>query len=143
MVERIAIVRAVHDDRVELEAIGACRGCACAGSCVLSPRATRTSFPAAWFAHAPHPGERVRLSLDDAALRRAAVALYGGLLIGLTLGALAGAALAALASPAHAPNEWVVAAGAGCGMLLAWWRSRLSPRAIAPLIESLQPDEST
>lgn len=143
MVERLAIVRAVHGDRVELEAIGACRGCACAGSCVLAPRASAASLPVAWFARPPRPGERVRLSLDDAALRRAAVALYGRLLAGLTLGALAGAALAALASPARAPNEWVVAAGAGCGILLAWWRSQRSARAPAPHIESLQHDEST
>ena len=143
MVERLAIVRAVHGDRVELEALGACRGCACAGSCALSPRASQASFPAAWFARPPHPGERVRLSLDDDALRRAAVALYGRLLAGLTLGALAGAALAALASFAPGPNEWVVAAGAGCGTLLAWWRSQQSSRAPALLIESLQHDEST
>ena len=143
MLERLAIVRAVDGDRVELEPLGACRGCTCAGRCALSPRATPTSFPAAWFARPPHPGERVRISLDDAVLRRAAVALYGRLVAGLTLGALAGAALATLASPARDPNEWVVAAGAGCGTLLAWWRSQLSSRAPAPLIESLQHDEST
>ena len=143
MVERLAIVRAVHGDRVELEAVGACRGCACAGACVLSPRARQASFPAAWFAHPPRPGDRVRLSLDDAVLRRAAVALYGSLIAGLTLGALAGAGIATLASTAPAPNEWVVAAGAGCGILLAWWRSQRSSRATAPLIESLQHDEST
>ena len=143
MVERFAIVRAVHGDRVELEPVGACRGCACAGACVLSPGASRASFPAAWFAHPPHPGERVRLSLDDAVLRRAAIALYGRLLAGLMLGALAGAGIAALASSTAAPNEWVVAAGAGCGILLAWWRSQRSSHAPAPLIESLQHGAST
>jgi hypothetical protein len=143
MAERLAIVRAVHGDRVELEALGACRGCACAGACVLSPGASLASLPAAWFARPPRAGERVRLSLDDAVLRRASLALYGGLLAGLTLGALAGAAVAARASTTAGPNEWVVAAGAGCGMLLAWRRSQRSPHDPAPTIESLQYDEPT
>ena len=77
-------------------------------------------------------GERLRLSIDESMLRRAAIALYGRLLAGLLLGAAAGAGLASLGRD---PIEWLVVVGAAAGTLVGLWRSQQVFRALVPRIE--------
>ena len=131
MIVRHAIVRGADATRVELEPDGACDGCACAGRCALGG-SRRIALPRSCFAHAPVAGERLRLSIDESMLRRAAIALYGRLLAGLLLGAAAGAGLASLGRD---PIEWLVVVGAAAGTLVGLWRSQQVFRALVPRIE--------
>lgn len=98
MAERDAEVLGVQGGRLSLRLLGsACDGCAggCAGRCSLFAGAGDEGFElevedGSGFA----PGRRLRLRIDDQALRRAAWRGYGRVLLGLLAGALLGQALA-------------------------------------------------
>lgn len=105
MAEREAEVRSRRGDELGLALLGsACDGCAggCRGRCNLFAAGDDGVFhvvveDAAGFL----PGQRLRLSVDDEALRRAAWRGYGVALAGLLLGAAAGHGLGrALGGPA-------------------------------------------
>ncbi|MBW8311371.1 MAG: SoxR reducing system RseC family protein [Rhizobium sp.] len=105
MAEREAEVRSRRGDELGLALLGsACEGCAggCRGRCNLFA----TGQDGVFHLVVPHaadyaPGQRLRLSLDDEALRRAAWRGYGVALLGLLLGAAAGHGLGrALDGPA-------------------------------------------
>ena len=130
-------MRGAAGERVELEPIGACEGCACSGRCAFGggSGARRLALPRAAFASPPAVGDIVRLAVESDELSRVALSLHGRLLAGLVLGAAAGAGLASLL---HDPIEGYVAAGAGLGTLVALLRSQQSFRALAPRIEILE-----
>lgn len=126
MAEREAEIVSVAGDRLRLRLVGsACSGCGgCGGRCNLfaADAAGELDMPAP-----PGPsaraGDRVRLAIDDVALRRLAWRGYGGALAGLLLGALAGQAVA-LAWGRH--GDLLTGAGLVVGTLLA---VRLTKRA--------------
>lgn len=96
MAEREAEVVACADGRLSLRLLGkACQGCVggCGGRCNLfagNDGVVELEVPS----DAAHrPGQRLRLAMDDAALRRAAWRGYGRVLLGLLAGAAAGQAL--------------------------------------------------
>ena len=140
MIVRRAIVRTVDAGRVRLEPLGPCEGCACSGRCAFGAGAAATiELPLACFARVPAAGETLSLGIDEAALRAVALRTYGRLLAGLVLGAAAGAGLA---SSGAGPIEWLVAAGAAGGTLLALWRSQQAfalPRIETPTGEFPRP----
>lgn len=100
MAEREAEIRGRRGDELALSLLGsACEGCAggCRGRCNLFASGDDGVFhvvveDAADFL----PGQRLRLSIDDEALRRAAWRGYGVALAGLLLGAVAGHGLGRL-----------------------------------------------
>jgi positive regulator of sigma E activity len=100
MAEREAEVRSRRGNELGLVLLGsACEGCAggCGGRCNLFAAGDDGVFPvvvedAAGFS----PGQRLRLSIDDEAIRRAAWRGYGVALAGLLLGAAAGHGLGRL-----------------------------------------------
>ncbi|KFL37589.1 SoxR reducing system RseC family protein [Arenimonas donghaensis] len=137
MAERDAEVLGVRGKRLSLRLLGsACDGCAggCGGRCSLFAGAGDHGFEldvedAGDFP----PGRRLRLRIDDQALRRAAWRGYGRVLLGLLAGALLGHAvglavggyanvltlaglltgtlLAARVSKPHLPEPEILAAG--------------------------------
>lgn len=98
MADRPAVVVAASPGGLRLRPLeAACRACTlgCGGRCDLFRADLAGEL------HLPplpglelHAGDRVLLSLDEAALRRAAVAGYGRALLGLLLGTAAGFGLA-------------------------------------------------
>lgn len=93
MAEREAEVLRCADGRLSLRLLGsACEGCVggCGGRCNLfagNDGVVELDVPS----DAVHPrGQRLRLAMDDAALRRAAWRGYGRVLVGLLAGAAAG-----------------------------------------------------
>ena len=105
MAEREAEVRSRRGDELGLALLGSsCEGCAggCRGRCNLFATGDDGVFHVVVDGAADFlPGQRLRLSLDDEALRRAAWRGYGVALLGLLLGAAAGHGLArVLGAPA-------------------------------------------
>lgn len=94
MAERPAVVVAATAIELRLRPLeSSCRECTlgCGGRCDLfkADRAGDLSLPPPTDLSL-RPGDRVLLHLDEAALRRAAIAGYGRALLGLVLGATAG-----------------------------------------------------
>lgn len=94
MAERDAEVLAVQGRRLSLRLLGsACDGCAggCGGRCSLFVSAAGDGFELeVRDASSFPPGQRLRLRLDDAALRQAAWRGYGRALLGLLAGTVLG-----------------------------------------------------
>ena len=145
MAERDAEVLGCADGRVSLRLLGsACEGCVggCGGRCNLfagdGQGIVELDIPGAH-----HPvGERVRLALDDAALRRAAWRGYGRALLGL----LAGAALGhALGRWLGGPADLLALAGLVLGTFLAARLSkpRLPEPRLRPAGPSTNPENTT
>lgn len=136
MAERDAEVIGVQGRRLSLRLLGsACDGCAggCGGRCSLFAGAGRDGFEldvddSAAF----EPGRRLRLRLDDQALRQAAWRGYGRVLLGLLAGAVLGQLLG-LAWGRHA--DVLTLLGLLSGTLLAARFSK--PRLPEPEILSL------
>lgn len=145
MAEREAIVVARTAGELRLKpAAGPCSGCStgCGGRCDLfrADLAGELQMP-----EPPglrlRPGDRVLLSLDDDALRRAAFAGYGRALAGLLLGAGTGHALALVAGW---PGDASTLAGIVLGTWLALWRSkRVVPMPRLRLASGAQAPTST
>jgi positive regulator of sigma E activity len=123
--EREAIVVACAAGELHLQPLaGPCSGCStgCGGRCDLfrADLAGELRLP-----EPPglrlRPGDRVLLSLDDDALRRAAFAGYGHALAGLLLGAVAGHGLALAGGWPHDP---LTLAGIVAGTWVALRRAR-------------------
>ncbi|KFN43739.1 hypothetical protein N790_10880 [Arenimonas malthae CC-JY-1] len=145
MAEREAEVRSRQGDELGLALLGsACEGCAggCRGRCNLFATGQDGVFHLAVAdAESYAPGQRLRLSIDDEALRRAAWRGYGVALLGLLLGAAAGHGLGrALGGPA----DLFALAGLVLGTFLA---ARVSKPALPePRVEragSVLPPESS
>lgn len=120
MAERDAEVIAAQGRRLSLRLLGsACDGCAggCGGRCSLFAGAARDAFEIEVDDGAAFPpGQRLRLRLDDQALRQAAWRGYGRVLLGLLAGAVLGQLLG-LAWGRHA--DVLTLAGLLSGTLLA------------------------
>lgn len=119
----------------------ACSGClgGCEGRCSPFARPGDTwelaSGPGAW-----HVGQRVRVGIEDPALRALALRGYGAALAGLVLGALAGHAVG-LAWGRH--GDALVAVGLLLGTLLALPASKRAtpePRLLGPAGPSPAPE---
>ncbi|MDY0022036.1 SoxR reducing system RseC family protein [Arenimonas caeni] len=97
MAEREAVVVSCAGGRLGLRLLGsACDGCVggCGGRCNLFAGDGQGVVELEVPADARHPpGQRLRVAMDDAALRRAAWRGYGRVLLGLLAGAAAGQAL--------------------------------------------------
>lgn len=144
MAEREAEVLGCADGRLSLRLLGsACEGCVggCGGRCNLfadPAGVVELEVPA----DAVHPpGERLRLALDDEALRRAAWRGYGRVLLGL----LAGAAVGHVLGRALGVYEDVLSL---CGLVLGTFlAARLSkPRMPMPVLTPVtapEPRENT
>lgn len=90
MAERDVLVLEIQPGWLRLQPLGtACRDCSsgCAGRCRLFATDEDISFELHASEDKPEIGSRLRLCIDDAALRRAAWAGYGRALCGLLLGA--------------------------------------------------------
>lgn len=120
MAERDAEVVAGQGRRLSLRLLGsACDGCAggCGGRCSLFAGGPDEAFEIEVDqANGYLPGQRVRLHIDDQALRQAAWRGYGRVLLGLLAGAVLGHAMGLL-WPAYA--NLLTLAGLLSGTLLA------------------------
>lgn len=120
MAEREAEVVGASGRTLSLRLLGsACEGCAggCGGRCSLFAGPTRDAFELEVDDVAAFPpGHRLRLRLDDQALRQAAWRGYGRVLAGLLVGAVVGQ-LVALAWGRHA--DLLTLLGLLSGTLLA------------------------
>lgn len=133
MAEREAEVLACGDGRLSLRLLGsACDGCVggCGGRCNVfagdGDGVIELDVPAG----ARHPaGERLRVALDDAALRHAAWRGYGRVLLGLLAGAALGHALGRLLD---VPPDLPSLAGLVLGTFLAARFSK--PRLPEPVL---------
>ncbi len=131
VVERDIEVVDIGADSVGVRLIGDCRGCGgCAGRCGLLDAVDgqhaclqREAFP-----DLPATGERWRLSLDESALRSAAVWGYGVPLAGM----LAGGALGCLLGTVFESGiNAATLLGAVAGTSLAFrWSKRAAPQAL-------------
>ncbi|ODS64850.1 MAG: hypothetical protein ABS41_00090 [Arenimonas sp. SCN 70-307] len=140
MAERDAEVLQCTDGRLSLRLLGsACEGCVggCGGRCSLfagNDGVVELEVPS----DAVHPpGQRLRLAMDDGALRRAAWRGYGRVLLGLLAGAAAGQALGR-ALDFHA--DALSLAGLVLGTFLAARFSK--PRLPGPLLTPAGADET-
>ena len=138
MAEREAEVLGRAGGRISLRLLGsACAGCVggCGGRCNLFAGDGDGVFEIDAPATSLRSGERVRLALDDAALRRAAWRGYGRVLLGLLAGAAAGQGLG-LWLGMHA--DALSLAGLVLGTFLAARFSK--PRLPAPVLLPAGPD---
>lgn len=137
MAEREAQVTGLANGQVRLRTdAAACRGCriGCGGRCNVfrSDAAGEITLPLP--AHAQLGiGDRVRLAVDEVALRRAAFAGYGLALLGLLAGAGAGFGLAAISG---LPRDPMTLIGLVAGTV---WMLRRSKRYVfEPRLEKLE-----
>lgn len=148
MAEREVEVAAVGQP-LRLRLLGTqCDGCAggCAGRCNLFATTAAGEFE---FEATPDfivaPGQRLRLALDDAALRRAAWAGYGRALLGLLLGAGAGYLAGGWLAPAWpAAPDALTLVGLLSGTFLAVFLSKRHlppPRLLRAAEPTPSPDE--
>jgi positive regulator of sigma E activity len=134
--DRDAVVLAVDADAVTLRPdAAACSGCriGCAGRCNVfrSDAAGEITLPSRDLPQLA-AGDRVRLHVDELALRRAAFAGYGLALFGLLAGALAGWSLALLLG---LPRDPLTLAGLVAGTV--WMLRRSKRHEFRPRLEKL------
>lgn len=139
MAERDARVTSVVSGQVSLQTdASTCRGCriGCGGRCNVfrSDQAGAITLPLPLGAQLG-VGDRVRLEVDEVALRRAAFAGYGLALVGLVAGAAIGFGVAELAG---LPRDPLTLLGLSAGTV--WMLHRSKRHDFAPHLEKLEDD---